>query len=123
MKRKFKRGKSKEEEEEEKLEDKRRRFLEQMRPPNVWNFFEQGDQTPHILRAEAEPHKCYCDGRIESIFADIHQLGHHLTRHDDASWKVLVNYTLDIFKAEFQKEQEQAAEEAKQATQGPPGKK
>ena len=42
-----------------------------MRPPYVWNFFEQGEQTPHILRAEADPHKCYVDGRIESLMADI----------------------------------------------------
>jgi hypothetical protein len=38
--RKKKKGKTRDEEEEEKLEDKKRKFLEQMRPPYVWNFFE-----------------------------------------------------------------------------------
>jgi hypothetical protein len=52
-----------------------------MRPPFVWNFFEEGEQTPHILRAEAEPHKCYVDGRIESLFADIQSLALHMTKH------------------------------------------
>ena len=117
--RKKKKGKSKEEEEEEKAEDKKRRFLELMRPPYVWNFFEEGDQTPHIIRAEAEPHKCYVDGRIESLLADIQSLGLHLTKHDDARWKLLVKYTLEIFKAQFKHEQEKAAEELKAATAGP----
>lgn len=120
--RKKRKGKSKEEEEEEKMEDKRRRFLEQMRPPYIWNFFEQGEQTPHILRAEADPHKCYVDGRIESLFADIQSLGLHLTKNDEARWKLIVKYTLEIFKAEYKKEQEVAAEEAAAATQAP-GKK
>ncbi len=69
--RKKKKGKSKEEEEEEKLEDKKRKFLALMRPPYIWNFFEEGDETPHFLRAEADPAKCYTDGRIESLMADI----------------------------------------------------
>ncbi len=85
-----------------------------MRPPYIWNFFEQGEQTPHILRAEADPHKCYVDGRIESLFADIQSLGLHLTKQDDARWSLLVKYTLEIFKAENKKEQEQAAEETTQ---------
>lgn len=102
--RKKKKGKSKEEEEEEKLEDKKRRFLQQMRPPYIWNFFEQGEQTPHLLRPEADPHKCYVDGRIESLFADIQSLGLHLTKHDDIRWKTIVKYTLEIFKAEFKRE-------------------
>lgn len=109
--RKLKKGKSKEEEEEEKTEEKRRKFLEQMRPPNVWNFFEQGDQTPHILRAEANPHKCYVDGRIESLFSDITTIGFHLTKHDEISWKKLVDHTLEIFKAEYKQEQEEIAKE------------
>lgn len=72
-----------------------------MRPPYIWNFFEQGDQTPHILRAEADPYKCYVDGRIESLMEDITQLGNHLTKHDEPRWKLLVKFTLEIFKAEF----------------------
>jgi len=121
--RKKKKGKSKEEEEEEKLEDKKRKFLQQMRPPYVWNFFEEGEQTPHILRPEAEPHKCYVDGRIESLFADIQSLALHITKHQEERWKLLVKYTVEIFKAEFKQEQEKAAEEEKAAAQAAPGKK
>jgi hypothetical protein len=100
--RKKKKGKSKEEEEEEKFEDKKRRFLMMMRPPSIWNFFEEGDETPHFLRAEADPAKCYADGRIESLMADITQLGFHLTKHEEQRWKILVQYTAEIFKAQNQ---------------------
>lgn len=111
--RKKKKGKTKDEEEEDKSEDKRRKFLEQMRPPYVWNFFEDGEQTPHILRAEAAPHSCYVDGRIESLFADIQQLGAHLTKHEEVRWRMLVKQTIEIFKAQYKGEQEAlAAEEA-----------
>lgn len=121
--RKKKKGKTKDEEEEEKLEDKKRKFLEQMRPPYVWNFFEQGEQTPHILRAEAEPHKCYLDGRIESLFADIQQIGNHMTKHEEARWRTLVRYTLEIFKAEHKQDLERAIEEDKAAHVPAPHKK
>ena len=105
--RKKKKGKSKEEEEEEKLEEKKRKFLALMRPPYIWNFFEEGMDTPHhILRADADPAKCYADGRIESLMADITQLGFHLTKHEEQRWKMLVQYTLDIFKAQNQMELE-----------------
>lgn len=54
-KRSKKKNRNKEEEEEEKLEDKRRDFLNNMRPPNVWNFFEDSEivKTPHLLRPDA----------------------------------------------------------------------
>ena len=49
-----KKNKTKEEEEEEKVEDRKRNFLNYMRPPYNWNFFEDGEkQTPHILRPDA----------------------------------------------------------------------
>lgn len=120
--RKRRKGKTKEEEAEERAEDKRRRFLEQMRPPYIWNFFDQGNNTPHILRAEADPFKCYVDGRIQSLFEDINALGIHLTKNDDVRWKLLVKYNVEIFKAEYKKEQEDAANEAA-AQQVPPAKK
>ena len=117
--RKKRKGKSKEEEEEEKLEDKKRRFLMMMRPPYIWNFFEEGEETPHNLRADADPAKCYADGRIESLMADITQLGFHLTKHEEQRWKMLVQYTIDIFKAQNQMDLEQAAEEEKAGQQPP----
>ena len=85
-----------------------------MRPPMIWNFFEEGDNTPHILRAEADPKTCYVDGRIESLMADIEQLGLHLTQHEEKRWENIVKYCLEIFKAEYKREQEQANEEAQQ---------
>jgi hypothetical protein len=67
-----KKNKTKEEEEAEKVEDAKRAFLNHMRPPFAWNFFEDSEvKTPHVLRAEADPKKCYIDGRIESILEDI----------------------------------------------------
>ena len=116
--RKKKKGKTKEEEEEEKNEDKRRKFLKMMRPPYIWNFFEEGSHTPHILRAEADPVKCYVDGRIEKLFEDIYALGNSLSHHEEGRWKTLVQLTLEIFKAQNQMEIEQAAEEEKAAMAG-----
>ncbi len=121
--RKKKKGKSKEEEEEEKNEEKKRKFLQTMRPPFIWNFFEDGDNTPHILRADADPAKCYVDGRIESLMADITQLGFHITRHEEQRWKTLVECTLEIFRAQNQAEIEQAAEEEKANPTPAPTKK
>jgi hypothetical protein len=53
-----------------------------MRPPYYWNFFEEEDAlVPHVLRPEADPKKCYIDGRIESVMEDIERIGFHLTRN------------------------------------------
>jgi hypothetical protein len=89
-----------------------------MRPPYIWNFFEEGSHTPHILRAEADPVKCYVDGRIEKLFEDIYALGHSLSHHEEGRWKTLVQLTLEIFKAQNQMEIEKAAEEEKAAMAG-----
>ena len=80
-----------------------------MRPPFCWNFFEEeeADKTPHVLRPEAHPHKCYIDGRIESLMEDVTWLGYHLSRHEDIRWNTLRNFTIEIFKAEAKKEQEE----------------
>jgi hypothetical protein len=78
-----------------------------MKPPFCWNFFLKDDEgnteeekIPHVLRAEAEPYKCYIDGRVESVLEDINSLGFHLTRHEDVRWKTLREFTLEIFKHE-----------------------
>lgn len=53
-----------------------------MRPPYYWNFFEEEDvSVPHVLRPEADPRKCYIDGRIESLLEDVERIGFHLTRN------------------------------------------
>ena len=64
-------NKSKDHEEEEKTYDKKRTFLNMMRPPYYWNFFEDENKTPHVLRPDAKPQDCYIDGRVESILKDI----------------------------------------------------
>lgn len=94
-----KKNRSKEDEEEEKTTDQRRNFLNVMRPPYCWNFFEDSeDKTPHVLRAEADPKKCYIDGRIEKILEDISQLGHHVSHYEETNWKRLRTFTVEIFK-------------------------
>lgn len=109
-----KKNRSKEEEEEEKKEDKDRSFLNMMRPPFCWNFFEDNEKkTPHILRHDAKPQECYIDGRVESILEDIEAVGHHLQRHEDVKWKVLRNHTLEIFKHQIKHEHEEAMIEGK----------
>ena len=83
-----------------------------MKPPYCWNFFLKDEETgtdeeqkiPHVLRAEAEPQKCYIDGRVESVLDDINSLGFHLTRHEELRWKTLRNFTIEIFKNEIKQE-------------------
>jgi len=41
-------------EEEQKLENKKRKFMEGLRPPLYWNFFEDGNESTkvkHVLRS------------------------------------------------------------------------
>jgi hypothetical protein len=39
-----------------KEQDEKRKFLNTMRPPDVWNFIEKPENTiPHVLRAGAKP--------------------------------------------------------------------
>jgi hypothetical protein len=60
-------NKTKDIEEDEKVQDKKRTFLNMMRPPYYWNFFEDEEHTPHVLRHDAKPQDCYIDGRVEEI--------------------------------------------------------
>ena len=49
-------------------DNKRRKFLNQLRPPGYWNFFEdckEENKTQHVLRFDAKPKECYSDGRID----------------------------------------------------------
>lgn len=41
--------------------------MNEIRPPNYWNFVEEGMETnkvKHVLRANAKPVECYEDGRV-----------------------------------------------------------
>ena len=54
--------------EETKAEDAKRKFQEPLRPnKHIWNFIEDKDPTPHVLRATADPRQAYIDGRVEAL--------------------------------------------------------
>ena len=56
--------------EEGKIEDQRRNFMVPLRPHDkIWNFvYDDEKQRPkHVLRPEADPAKCYIDGRVEKL--------------------------------------------------------
>ena len=54
--------------EEGKEHDKKREFQRRFRPDqHIWNFEEDEDPTPHVLRVDADPAKAYVDGRIEEF--------------------------------------------------------
>ena len=45
----------------------KRRYMNDFRPPNYWNFFEDGlgdNKVEHVLRYNADPNLAYSDGRI-----------------------------------------------------------
>lgn len=46
-------------------EDKKRAFLDSFGPDcHIWNFEEEDNPTPHVMRNKADPAKAYVDGRI-----------------------------------------------------------
>jgi hypothetical protein len=91
-------------EEEQKLESKKRKFMEGLRPPLYWNFFEDGSEgtkVKHVLRSQADPTKSYSDGRIEKIMTSIQTIGKNLSNHEEIKWRRLMKYTLSIFEKEY----------------------
>ncbi len=99
----------KEQEDPNKIEDKNRSFLNKMRPPLVWNFFEEDDsKTPHLLRADAAPKQCYIDKRVDSILQDIEDYGISLRMHEAEIWNRLMKLTVAIFEVQDKKELEEA---------------
>lgn len=58
-------------------EDKKRAFMVPLRPhEKIWNFVydNEKDKPKHVLRPDADPAKCYIDGRIESLSTQINQV-------------------------------------------------
>jgi hypothetical protein len=87
--------------EEGKIEDKNRKFMEPLRPhERIWNFeWDRDERRPkHVLRPEADPSKCYIDGRVEKLLALIDDTGAQLISTDAERWQKLVGHVLDIFK-------------------------
>jgi len=56
------------------------------------------------LRPEANPNKCYIDGRVGTILADIEALGMNLCHYEEVKWKRLRDATRDIFAHQEQEE-------------------
>ena len=87
-----------------KVEDKKRKFMNGIRPPQYWNFFEDGATTlkvTHVLRHNADPRKAYVDGRIDKILENLYAIGKDLTHYADMSYNRLAKETFLIFESEF----------------------
>lgn len=84
--------------EEGKLQDKKREFCRPFLPDqNIWNFVEEEDPTPHVLRVDADPTKAYVDGRIEELLNIIEKLAMHLKTQQKETWDQLIKYEVAIF--------------------------
>lgn len=83
---------------------KKRRFMNEIRPPIYWNFFEDGpeiNRVKHVLRHNAKPTECYTDGRIEKILQTIEEIGMNLSKYESSKWEMLRKRTVDIFTAQY----------------------
>ena len=102
--------------EEGKTEDQKRKFMVPLRPhQRIWNFdFNEdechdckegqktgccGEKPKHILRADADPTKCYIDGRIEKFLALVEQMSVILMSFSADRWSALNNATQKYFTA------------------------
>lgn len=88
------------------LQDKKRRFLTDLRPGKIWNFFEdcpEDEKIDHILRYNANPNASYVDGRIEEIMKNIDEISMNLQGHAEVVWKQLLTNTHGVFKEMYEK--------------------
>jgi len=70
----------------------KRKFMNQLRPPHYWNFFEDGPEelkVKHVLRYNADPCSAYSDGRVEAIIQNIMEIGNNLKGYEDVKWNQL----------------------------------
>jgi hypothetical protein len=65
-----------------------------------WNFIEEEDPVPHILRVNADPTQAYIDHRIENTLDIIKELSTHLKTYKKQFWDQLLEYELNIFKTQ-----------------------
>ena len=96
--------------EEGKIEDKRRTFMTPLRPhERIWNFEydDEAKRPKHVLRPDADPAKCYIDGRVEKLVQKIRDLSAQLQTFTKDSWDRLNMHTLEIFKS-FEKDEDTA---------------
>ncbi len=107
--------------EEGKTEDQKRKFMVPLRPhQRIWNFdfndeecheCKQGEKTgcckdkpKHVLRSDADPRKCYIDGRIERFQELIEKMSESLKTFSADRWNALSNATCKIFVADDSQE-------------------
>ena len=94
-------------------DNKKRKFMNQLRPPGYWNFFEdckEEEKVEHVLRFDAKPADSYKDGRIEMIMQNIEEIGMNLSKHEPEKFNQLRKRTLAIFKDIFDKQSAELAE-------------
>jgi len=87
---------------------KKRRFMNSVRPPHYWNFFEDGreeERVKHVLRFNANPNECYHDGRIETVLQFISEIGGNLRNYEEIKWNQLCKMVCDIFYNDYKKDQ------------------
>jgi len=92
-------------EDKEKIKNRKRKFMNTIRPPDYWNFFDDApsvDRVQHVLRYNAKPHSSYSDGRVEEIMNTIEEIGMNLQRYEEAKWNTIKKHTLEIFAHEYQ---------------------
>lgn len=80
--------------------NKKRKFLNEVRPPKYWNFFEDGpesEKVDHVLRYNAKPVECYADGRIEKIMENLDRIGYDLMNYENPKWNIIRKKTIEIF--------------------------
>ena len=85
---------------------KKRGFINSIRPPHYWNFFEDGkeeDRVQHVMRYDANPFKCYNDGRVEVIMQNISEIANNLKNYEDVKWKMMLKMSWEIFNIDFKK--------------------
>ena len=90
-----------------------RKFMNEIRPPNYWNFVEEGpkeNHIKHVLRATAKPNDSYEDGRVQKILTAVEEIGMSLQRYEESKWSILRKQTLEIFKDEYKKHMDALAE-------------
>lgn len=67
-------------------EDKKRTFMQPLRPHNnIWNFKieEDTEKVDHVMRVGADPRQCYIDGRVEALLDCIERVAIHLKIHNE----------------------------------------
>jgi hypothetical protein len=79
--------------------------MNNLRPPYAWNFFddEQSEdrKVKHVLRYDADPTKCYKDGRVQEVLNQIEMIGMSLRNYEEVKWKSLRKHTLSVFEQRF----------------------